>query len=127
MNKLVLSLFFPLAGCAALAGQYSVAHTGTVAFNQRVASPRIGMQAPTQYFDAPTYGVLTVANGTDEPLRLTVDCIDLTTHNVTVPPKTAQQVLVTTTVARSQEPLCAVTGSSSALVATRSSASAISR
>jgi hypothetical protein len=113
MKSLLLSLLL-VSGCATV-GEYRVAATGQVTYEESVMppSPPRGGGGPASggqvwsYYHAPTYGVFTIKNGTTETFRGHFACVDGFEHDVEVPPFTAQQIIVPTDISRSRNGLCA--------------------
>jgi hypothetical protein len=108
----ILVLGAALFGCAAVNGQEKIAYTGKVAFHSYVAQPDaprgFGVASGPQlvsYWDRHTYGIFTVANGTNEAQHMLLDC-GMYEPTVDVPPLTSQQILVDTTPAHMDSDLC---------------------
>lgn len=97
-------------GCS---GQYAVKNTDTINIRSVVVNPdppRYSSIASGghvwSYFDAPTYGLFYIENGTNEEFVTQANCVDGFITDLRIPPHTGQTILVTTTIHRARNGLC---------------------
>lgn len=93
-------------GCASL-GQYPAAHTGAVTTAQRVMIPRATFgHSMLREMYTPTTAIFTVQNGTSDVYVAQWECLDLTEYTIELPPYTAQQITIVTTLSNRDLQLC---------------------